>query len=238
LRVALELIDLEESRALSRGSVAPGSHVRLTVSDQGSGIAPEVLERMFDPFFTTKGIGEGTGLGLSVVHGIVTDFGGAINIDTSLGQGSTIEIWLPLAGETADASQIEPGELPRGRGAVIMIIDDEPALVALTEEMLAELDYEPVGFNSSAAALHAFRGAPKRFDAVLTDEAMPDLAGTELAREIMKIAPTIPVVLMSGYGGTQLIQRATAIGINEVLRKPLQLRDIAESLARVLGVTN
>jgi len=197
-----------------------------------------VLERIFDPFFTTKGVGEGTGLGLSVVHGIVTDLGGAINIDTRLGQGTAFEIWLPVSGETADSSREQPLDLPRGHGAVIMIVDDEPSLVALAEEMLAELGYEPIGFNSSTAALHAFRADPKRFDAVLTDEAMPDLAGTELAREILEIAPTIPVVLMSGYGGTQLIQRATAIGINEVLRKPLQLRDIAESLARVLGVTN
>ena len=238
LRVVLERIDLDDSRSLSRGSLAPGSYARLTVSDTGRGIPPEVLERIFDPFFTTKGVGEGTGLGLSVVHGIVTDLGGAINIDTRLGQGTAFEIWLPVSGETADSSREQPLDLPRGHGAVIMIVDDEPSLVALAEEMLAELGYEPIGFNSSTAALHAFRADPKRFDAVLTDEAMPDLAGTELAREILEIAPTIPVVLMSGYGGTQLIQRATAIGINEVLRKPLQLRDIAESLARVLGVTN
>ena len=238
LWVALELIDLKESRSLARGSLTPGSYVRLTVSDQGSGIAPEVLERIFDPFFTTKGIGEGTGLGLSVVHGIVTDLGGAINIATSLSQGTTFEIWLPLAGETSDTSQIEPRELPRGRGAVVMIVDDEPALVALAEEMLAELGYEPVGFNSSAAALQALRADPKRFDVVLTDEAMPDLVGTELAREIRQVALTIPIILMSGYGGAQLVQRATAIGINEVLRKPLQRRDIAESLARTLGTMN
>jgi PAS domain S-box-containing protein len=238
LRVALECIDLEEWRALSRGSLAPGSYVRLSVSDQGSGIAPEVLERIFDPFFTTKGVGEGTGLGLSVVHGIVTDLGGAISIDTRVGQGTSFEIWLPVAGEAADSSRIEPRELPRGRGAVIMIVDDESALVALTEEMLAELGYEPVGFNSSTAALQAFRAEPERFEAVLTDEAMPDLVGTEFAREIRRAAPSIPIILMSGYGGSQLLQRATAIGINEVLRKPLQRRDIAESLARTLGTMN
>jgi len=121
---------------------------------------------------------------------------------------------------------------------VVMIVDDEPALVALAEEMLAELGYEPVGFNSSAAALQALRADPKRFDVVLTDEAMPDLVGTELAREIRQVALTIPIILMSGYGGAQLVQRATAIGINEVLRKPLQRRDIAESLARTLGTMN
>jgi CheY-like chemotaxis protein len=110
--------------------------------------------------------------------------------------------------------------------------------VALAEEMLAEFGYEPVGFNSSVSALRAFRDDPKRFDLILTDEAMPDLVGTEFARQVRQLSPAIPIVLMSGYGGSQLVQRAAAIGINEVLRKPLQRRDLAESLARVLGPVN
>jgi CheY-like chemotaxis protein len=190
---------------------------------------------MFDPFFTTKGVGEGTGLGLSVVHGIVTDLGGAIEVSTRAGHGTTFEIWLPIAGDTGTLADPQTVELPRGRGAAVMIVDDEPALVALTEEMLAELGYEPVGFESSVSALRAFREDPQRFDLVLTDEAMPDLAGTEFAREIRQLAPAIPIVLMSGYGGSQLAQRAAAVGIIEVLRKPLQRRDLAESLARLLS---
>jgi PAS domain S-box-containing protein len=235
LGVALTRIDLGEPRALSRGTLAPGPHLRLTVSDTGSGIPPQVFERMFDPFFTTKGVGEGTGLGLSVVHGIVTDLGGAIEVSTTAGQGTTFEIWLPIRGEIDDSCDEQARELPRGHGAVVMIVDDEPALVALAEEMLAELGYEPVGFNSSVSALRAFRDEPKRFDLILTDEAMPDLVGTEFARQIRQLAPAIPIVLMSGYGGSQLAERAAAIGINEVLRKPLQRRDLAESLARMLG---
>jgi PAS domain S-box-containing protein len=238
LSVVLERIDLQEPRTLSRGILAPGAHLRLTVSDTGNGIPPEVFERMFDPFFTTKGVGEGTGLGLSVVHGIVTDLGGAIEITTRSGHGTTFDIWLPIRGETDDSSDERVRELPRGQGAVVMIVDDEPALVALAEEMLAELGYEPVGFQSSVSALQAFRDDPQRFDLILTDEAMPDLVGTELAREIRQVAPAVPIVLMSGYGGSQLVQRAAAIGINEVLRKPLQRRDLAESLARVLGTVS
>jgi PAS domain S-box-containing protein len=237
LNVVLERIDLGGPRSLSRGTLAPGPHLRLTVSDTGSGISPEVFERMFDPFFTTKGVGEGTGLGLSVVHGIVTDLGGAIEVATRAGSGTTFEVWFPVAGEVRDATEQRPHELPRGHGAVIMIVDDESTLVGLGEEMLAELGYEPVGFNSSVSALRAFREAPQRFDLVLTDESMPDLVGTELAREILQLAPAQPIVLMSGYGGSQLTQRAAAIGIREVLRKPLQRRDLAESLARVLGQT-
>jgi DNA-binding NtrC family response regulator len=115
-----------------------------------------------------------------------------------------------------------------------MIIDDERPLVALAEEIIAGLGYEPVGFDSSRAALEAFRAAPQRFDAVLTDELMPDLVGTELANEIRRLRTAVPIILMSGYGGTQLTTRAAEIGVNEVLRKPLRSRDLAESLARVL----
>ena len=235
LRVILECTKLNESRTLSRGSLGPGPYVRLIVSDTGIGIPPAVLERMFDPFFTTKGVGEGTGLGLSLVHGIVSDLGGAINVTTKAGEGTSFEIWLPVAGETAIPAVEAARTLPRGNGETLMIVDDERQLVALAEEITAELGYEPVGFDSSCAALEAFRAMPRRFDAVLTDESMPDLIGTELAHEIRLLRPAIPIILMSGYGGTQLTNRAAEIGVNEVLRKPLHRRDLAESLARVLG---
>jgi CheY-like chemotaxis protein len=115
-----------------------------------------------------------------------------------------------------------------------MIVDDEKPLVALAEEILAELGYEPVGFNSSPAALEAFREAPQRFDIVLTDETMPELIGTDLAGQFRLLRSDIPIVLMSGYSGPQLLERAHAVGVREVLRKPLQSRDIAECFGRVL----
>jgi signal transduction histidine kinase/ActR/RegA family two-component response regulator len=235
LSVVLERVELGEQRSLSRGTLSPGAYVRLVVSDTGSGIPPAVLERMFDPFFTTKGVGEGTGLGLSLVHGIVSELGGAIDVATSAGKGTKFEIWLPVAGEAGRPAVEAVRELPRGHGETVMIVDDERPLVALAKEMLAALGYEPVGFESSSAALQAFRAEPQRFDLVLTDEAMPDLVGTELAHEIRRIQPTLPIILMSGHGGAQLTRRAAAVGAKEVLRKPLQGRDLAESLARVLG---
>jgi PAS domain S-box-containing protein len=235
LSVVLERAELSEQRSLSRGTLSPGAYVRLVVSDTGTGIPPVVLERMFDPFFTTKGVGEGTGLGLSLVHGIVSELGGAIDVATSAGKGTKFEIWLPVAGEAGRPAVEAVRELPRGHGETVMIVDDERPLVALAKEMLAALGYEPVGFESSSAALQAFRAEPQRFDLVLTDEAMPDLVGTELAHEIRRIQPTLPIILMSGHGGAQLTRRAAAVGAKEVLRKPLQGRDLAESLARVLG---
>jgi PAS domain S-box-containing protein len=234
LRVVLDCVEVDYPRPLTQGFLVPGPYVRLVVSDTGAGIEPATLERMFDPFFTTKGVGEGTGLGLSVVHGIVADLGGAIEVATEIGQGTTFSIWLPQSAERAQPSGDIARDVPRGRGESVMIIDDERALVALAEEMLAELGYEPAGFQSSTAALRAFRADPQRFDAVLTDETMPDVVGTELAREIHRLSPDTPILLMSGYAGKQLADRARAAGVSEVLRKPLVSRDIAEALARVL----
>ena len=189
LSVTLERAQLNERRTVSRGSLCPGPYVRLTVGDTGAGIAPAVFDRIFDPFFTTKGVGEGTGLGLSLVHGIVTDLGGAIDVNTKLGEGTTFEIWLPVAGEIALPAIEADRNAARGNGEIIMIVDDERPLVALAEEITAQMGYEPVGFDSSRAALEAFRANPDGFDAVLTDEAMPELTGTELARELRKLRP-------------------------------------------------
>jgi CheY-like chemotaxis protein len=235
MEVTLERTELTEAKTLSRGPVAPGDYVRLCVSDSGAGIPPAMLERIFDPFFTTKQVGEGTGLGLSVVHGIVSDLGGAIDVSSSVGQGTRFEIWLPVAGEAAMPTLEPPETLPHGNGERLMIVDDERPLVALAEEVVAGLGYEPVGFVSSRLALEAFRAAPDRFDAVLTDESMPDLMGIELVRQIRALRPAVPAILMSGHGDARLVSRAGDIGIDEVLRKPLHARDIAEALGRLLG---
>jgi PAS domain S-box-containing protein len=238
LLVLLERIELTAARPASRGTLAPGLYVRLLVRDTGKGIPPETFERIFDPFFTTKGVGEGTGLGLSLVHGIVADLGGAIEVSSKVGEGTCFEIWLPVTGEMGMPAEQEQRELPLARGETVMIVDDERALVDLGEEILAKLGYEPVGFGSSAAALRAFEAQPQRFAVILTDEAMPELTGTALAREIRRLRPDIPIILMSGYCGTQLTARALGSGVNEVLRKPLQSRELAEALARVLEIAH
>jgi PAS domain S-box-containing protein len=234
LTVILERTRLAANRSLSRGALSPGSYARLIIKDTGTGIPPAVFERIFDPFFTTKDVGEGTGLGLSLVHGIVTDLGGAIDVKTSAGNGTSFEIWLPIAAAAGKPAVETVRELPRGHGETVMIVDDEPMLVALAEEMLAELGYEPVGIGSSQVALRVFRADPRRFDLVLTDEAMPDLVGIELAREIRRVRSDVPIILMSGHGGVPLANRAAEIGVNEVLHKPLQRGDLAESFARHL----
>ena len=233
LTVALEMVDVDEPLCVSSGTVVRGRYVRLQVRDTGSGIAPEILERIFDPFFTTKGVGVGTGLGLSLVHGIVTDLGGGVDVQSQPGSGSTFTVYLPLCGHVAKPSAAEEA-VAAGSGETILLVDDEEALVKVGEEMLAMLGYEPVGFASSTEALETFRASPQRFDAVLSDEAMPDMTGSELAKEIRKLHPDIPIVLMSGYVTPALHARAHDAGVVEVLSKPLVSRDIARSLAGVL----
>jgi CheY-like chemotaxis protein len=236
LEVGLERTRIAQPRSLARGSLAPGEYVRLTIADSGAGIPAAILERIFDPFFTTKGVGEGTGLGLSVVHGIVADLGGGIDVSSRVGAGSRFAIWLPVAGEAPIPERVASAPLPRGNGETLMIVDDERPLVELAEETVAALGYEPVGFVSSRLALEAFRAAPERFDAVLTDESMPDLAGTEFVRQIRNLRASVPIMLMSGHGDALLAGRAAAAGVDEVLHKPLHRRDIAETLARLLKV--
>ena len=209
------------------------THLRLAVRDTGVGIAPHLLERIFDPFFTTKEVGVGTGLGLSLVHGIVTDLGGGIGVESQEGSGSTFTVYLPWQNGVATPPRIEEEAEP-GNGEVVLLVDDEEALVRLGEEMIAQLGYEPVGFTSSQAALDAFRAQPERFDLVLSDEAMPEMTGSELVRHVRALRPTIPIVLMSGYVTPALTVRARDAGVAEVLSKPLVAREIARSLAAAL----
>ena len=233
LRVAVDTVQLESSLTVATSVLAPGGYLRLAVADTGSGIAPHVLERIFDPFFTTKEIGVGTGLGLSLVHGIVTDLGGGIAIESAEGQGATFTVYLPSHGVAAPPAA-QPATVPPGSGETVLLVDDEEALVRLGEELLAELGYEPVGFVSSRAALQAFEAEPDRFQAVLSDEAMPSLTGTELAAAVRRLRPALPVVLMSGYVSAALLARAKDAGVSEVVGKPLASGDIARALAQAL----
>lgn len=234
LDVQLERKEVGEPLTLTHGRVAPGVYLRLVVTDTGTGLAPDVMERMFDPFFTTKSAGEGTGLGLSLVHGIVTDLGGAIDVQTEAGCGATFAIWLPLAGVAMPPAAANDPVLPRGNGEMVLVVDDEEALVRLLEEWLAELGYEPVGFTASRHALAEFRADPSRFDAVIADETMPDLTGTDLAAEVHRTRPDLAILLVSGFGGPELAGRARAAGAAEVLHKPLRRGDLALALARAL----
>jgi PAS domain S-box-containing protein len=234
LHVALEAAELPAERALFNGTLRPGHYVRLTVEDSGSGMDAATLSRIFEPFFTTKEIGRGTGLGLSLVYAIVTDAGGAIDVRSILEQGSTFTIYLPRAHDAPVTAEEAAIPLPRGNGERVLLVDDEANVLAMTAQVLSRLGYEPVSFSDSRAALAAFEAAPRSFDVVVTDDVMPGLTGTRLASALHQQRRELPIVLVSGYSGPILAQRALAAGVSELLVKPLQSRDIAAALARVL----
>jgi len=237
LCINLSRAGVRAPRALTTGSVSVGDYVLVEVADTGNGIPPEIVEKIFDPFFTTKEVGVGSGLGLSLVHGIVTGLGGAIDVTTTLGAGSAFKVYLPLAGNVTRSSKfgkrIQPEGRRTGHGRVL-IVDDEQALVTLVSQMLTAAGYAPVGFTASAVALAAFHATPERFDAVITDESMPGTSGSELIREIRAIRPHIPIVLVSGYLSAAVVERARAAGADEVLRKPLSAHDLTGALEALL----
>lgn len=244
LTVTLEPYEATEEALLFQGRLAPGRFARLRVQDQGAGIEPVALPHLFEPFFTTKGAGQtaaptahrGTGLGLAVVHGVVADLGGAIDVSSVPGKGARFDLYLPLSADEVPALPAPPhgDAVPMGNGEHVLVVDDEPTLVALAEELLAGLGYEPFGVSSGEEALARFQAEPDRFELLLTDEVMPGFTGTALATALHAARPRLPVVLASGWGGPQFEQRAAAAGITVVVNKPLTRVELARALARAL----
>jgi CheY-like chemotaxis protein len=214
-----------------------GAHVRLSVSDTGEGIDTAILNRIFEPFFTTKAPGAGTGLGLSVVHGIVRSHGGAIHVESELGKGTTFFVYLPASTDAAASalSVAPPEEAQIGRGELILVIDDEPALVKLAEQHLQRLGYRVEGYTHPAEALMAFREDPQRFDLVITDYSMPQLSGLEVAQQLLRLRPDVVIALVSGYMQAADIEQARALGVKEVILKPFTMRDLSPIVQQLLA---
>jgi len=237
LHVSLDRVSVDAPRVVVTGTVAARDYVVLEVADTGHGIPPEILERIFDPFFTTKEVGVGTGLGLSLIHGIVTGLGGVIDVATNVGKGSVFTVYLPCSGDATSperpAKRAEP-TTQRGGHERILVVDDEESLVRLVTETLTELGYTATGFTVSAAALVAFLADPEQFDAVITDESMPGTSGSELIRKMRAIRPAMPILLVSGYLSAAVVRNAREAGATEVLKKPLSAHQLAASLDRLL----
>jgi PAS domain S-box-containing protein len=236
LTVALEDVEVTEELTGAISGLHLGPHVRLTVEDTGSGMTPEVLERLFDPFFTTKPIGEGSGMGMAVVHGIITSHKGAIVVDSIVNKGTKIDVYLP----TVPTQVVEPiydqKAVPTGKESVLFV-DDEETIVRLGKELLTQLGYTVEVYTSSIEALRTFRQDPHRFDLVITDQTMPGLTGEALSRELLRIRPDLPIILCTGFSHVISAERAKALGIQGYLMKPLAIRDLVPIIRHVLDKT-
>jgi PAS domain S-box-containing protein len=234
MEISLREVNVSEAQAAGNPDLKPGPYVQLTVSDNGGGMSNEVLDRAFDPFFTTKEKGEGSGMGLSVVLGIVRNHGGAVSVASEVGRGTTFDVFLPrLEGEAA----VEiPSEKPAPEGTEqILFVDDEEIVLHSVVPALERLGYKVTAKTNALEALRAFRERPGQFDLVITDQTMPFLTGEKLAQEMLTRRPDIPIILCTGFSEIIDEDEARGLGIREFILKPFSIAEIAAGIKRALG---
>ena len=234
LDVSLVSVELDSDFVARRPDMKTGPYLQLTVTDTGHGMPPEVLDRIFDPFFTTKEKAEGTGMGLSVVHGIVKSHGGTIYAYSEPGKGSSFKVYFPAIERRLEPEKREEEAILKGTERVLFI-DDEQALVNVGRQLLETLGYKVTTRTSSTEALELFKSRPDGFDIVITDQTMPNMTGDELANELIAVRSDIPVILCTGFSTRTREDKAHEMGIRGFVMKPLVLRDLAKTIRKVLG---
>ena len=223
----------------SRGALARlkhGLYIDLSVHDTGHGMDRQTMDRIFEPFFTTKRSGEGTGMGLAVVHGIIINMQGTITVESEVGKGSAFHLYLPLQEHATEQKAVEVNPLPHGTED-ILVVDDEPDIITMVNQMLTQLGYQPTLCDRASTALELFREDPERFRLLLTDQIMPGLTGLELTRELRRIRPDLPVILCTGYSKTVSEEDIADAGVREMLMKPIVLRQLAEAIRNAIDET-
>lgn len=238
LQVRVEAMQVDAARELTLGGLQPGRWLRLSIVDTGIGLLPDQLRSMFDPFYTSRAGGDGSGIGLTVVRNVVSGMNGAIEVESRPGSGTAMSVYWPQVEPASANANAQRAVQAVGAGQSILIVDDEPELVRLAEEIVASLGYEAIGFSDATAAIASFRHAPARFDAVLTDERMPMFQGTTLAEMIHELRADIPILLVTGHRERQTDMRAQRAGIIEVLDKPLRAGDLREALGRAFSIAS
>ena len=233
IEIGLEAVSLDESIKNSYPDLLPGRYAKIFVSDNGCGIAKENLGLIFDPYFTTKDPDRGTGLGLAGVHGIVKTHGGHISVYSEVGKGTSFNVYFPIVDKTEKLQKTAEDPIPTGNER-ILLVDDEQVILDLGEMTLKQLGYDVVVKNGGVEALALFRADPDRFDLVITDMTMPKMTGDQLARELMKVRPNIPVILCTGFSSKISREQAKEIGIKAYAMKPLARREMAITVRNVL----
>ena len=237
LNVGLNGIELGDNNILRNG-MAPGLYACLTIADTGIGMDEDLIKKIFDPFFTTKEHGKGTGIGLSVVHGIVLNMNGAIEVNSEPGKGTEFIIYLPMVKKSLKKQ--EPIQVKRSvqkGNERIFLVDDEEEIIVMVKKMLEHFGYQVTSFTDSAKALETFCNDPEKFDMIITDMAMPNISGDKLSAEVKKIRPDIPVLLCTGYSETMSEENAETLGINGFLLKPIVMNDLFQKIREVLDDT-
>ncbi|MGE4579717.1 MAG: ATP-binding protein [Desulfuromonadales bacterium] len=234
IEVILEKAHVDAAQARIYPELKPGDYLRLKFRDNGQGMSEETCKRVFEPFFTTKDVGQGTGLGLSVVHGIIKSHGGHIAVQSAPGKGTTFTILLPVAVGPEESGTLAGASAAAGQGH-ILLLDDEEVVLLLVEEMLTAQGYQVSAFVGADAALEAFGRRPQDFDLVITDLSMPDRDGLEVARQLKRIRPELPIVLLSGFVGTISPEESAAAGIDRLLMKPIVAAELHETVGDLLA---
>jgi PAS domain S-box-containing protein len=235
LTVTLERCVIDAAHAAVQSGIRPGVYARVCVADTGQGMSPATLQRIFDPFFTTKAPGEGTGLGLAVVRGIMDSHEGAITVTSAPGAGTAFYLYFPAQADAAPPVGADAAPTPRGRGERILLVDDEEMLARLGQQTLAELGYEAEIATDPTVALAAFRCDPHRLALVITDQTMPRMTGLALAGELLRIRPDLPIILTTGYNQLLNPARIQAEGLRQVLLKPFTMDQLAAAVWAALA---
>jgi PAS domain S-box-containing protein len=239
LEVILEAVNLAGTALIPGHQLKPGLYVKLTIRDTGPGMEPGVMQRIFEPYFTTKSVGEGTGMGLAVVHGIVKKHGGAVTVQSEPGKGSTFQVYFPGTGKEAIAGKdiTLPGFVPKGHER-ILFVDDEESVGDIVKHMLEHLGYQVVVKFNGLEALELFKSGPDQFDMIITDMIMPKMTGTELAKEILNIKPGFPVIICTGFSEKIREQELQSLNIETLLLKPLIRQEVAQVIRKTLDKNN
>jgi PAS domain S-box-containing protein len=233
LTVTLENYLMDEKPVAAGDYLAPGRYLRLSVKDTGCGIEKAVVDRIFEPYFTTKAVGEGTGMGLATVHGIVNDHGGRVSVESVPGKGSVFRVFFPVLEDPAETVTSQSVSHPGGTEA-ILFVDDEELLVEVGVEMLKDLGYDAVGTTRPSQALEMFKARSDDFDLVITDMTMPGMTGDQLAAHILDHRPDVPVIICTGFSKRISAERASVLGIRALLMKPVTVQQLSLTIREVL----
>ena len=238
-KIEIELCNsnIEKSNDASDSTLSPGKYIRLLVRDNGTGMDTKTIERVFEPYFTTKGVGKGSGIGLAVVHGIITNHGGSITCKSTEGVGTIFTILLPVYEGPVEEEREQKNALP-GKGERVLYVDDEPSIAKLGRRHLEALGYDAVSTTDPKEALEMIKAEPDRFDLVISDMAMPNMPGDQLITEILSINPKLPTMICSGYSSRMSETKASEMGIRAFVMKPLNKNELAKKVREVLDNSN